>query len=269
MDLKEKIKTSIKLLQDLETNKEFSLGFSGGKDSIVILDLTKKSGVKFKPMHSNTTVDPPGTLRFIRKKYPEVEIIHPNLSFYQLIINKGLPTIKGRFCCEYLKERYGIGKRNIDGTRWYEGNKRRHYTAEDCDTRKWMKGGVHIRPILNWTEKEVWFYIKENKLPYLKYYDPPYNFKRHGCVGCPLTNQKVRMGEYRLFPRYAYAVINAIRKHIINKPENTIAQLFCDEYEAFYWWLSHKSIKNYISDRNLSLFPIYNYKELVINSLKK
>ncbi len=90
--MNEKISKSIKFLQDLETEKECSLGFSGGKDSILILDLAKKSGIKFKPIHSNTTIDPPGTLKFIREKYPEVEIIHPDLSFYQLIIKKGLPN---------------------------------------------------------------------------------------------------------------------------------------------------------------------------------
>lgn len=264
----EKVNKSIKIIQDLETEKEYNIGFSGGKDSVVILDLTKKSGVKYKAVHSNTTIDPPGTLKFIREEYTEVEIVHPDLSFYQLIIKKGLPTRRRRFCCEYLKERYGIGKRNITGIRWDEGNKRKYYKPEDCDTRKWMKGAIHIRPILNWTEKEIWKYIRKNKLPYLKYYDPPYNFKRHGCIGCPMINPKKRMYEYRLFPRYAYAVLNAIKKHMINKPDNMIAQSFCDEYEAFYWWLSYKSIRNYISLKNSSLFPIINYKKLVINFLK-
>ena len=264
----EKVNKSIKLLQNLE-KEQYNLGFSGGKDSIVILDLAKKSGVKFEAVHSNTTIDPPGTLNFIREMYPEVKIVNPDLSFYQLIIKKGLPTKRMRFCCEHLKERYGIGKRTIDGTRWDEGNKRKHYTPEDCDTRKWMKGAVHIRPILNWTNYEIWKYIKENKLPYLKYYDPPYKFKRHGCVGCPLTNAKVRMSEYRLFPKYFYAVLKAIKKHMINKPDNMIAQSFCDEYEAFYWWLSYKSIRNYVALRESSIFPICDYKELVLNSVKK
>jgi len=263
------INNSIKLLQELETERKFNLGFSGGRDSVVILDLAKKSGVDFKATHSNTTIDPPGTLKFIREKYPEVEIINPDLSFYQLIIKKGLPTRRMRFCCEHLKERYGIGKRTIDGTRWDEGNRRKYYTPEDCDTRKWMKGAVHIRPILNWTENEAWEYIRKNKLPYIKYYDSPYNFKRHGCIGCPLTNQKTRMYEYRLFPKYAYATINAIKKHMINKPENMIARTFCDEYEAFYWWLGYNSIRNYIEKKNSSLFPICDFKKLVIDSLNK
>jgi len=267
-DLNDKVKSSIDLLIKLEKKGDtYNLGFSGGKDSIVILELAKRSGVKFNPTYSNTTIDP--HIGFIRKYYPEVTIIQPEKTFYQLIAEKGLPTRVGRFCCEYLKERYGIGKRNVDGTRWQESSKRSKYSPEDCDTRKWMKGATHIRPILNWTEKEVWQFIKENNLPYPKFYDPPYNFKRLGCIGCPMAGVKHQMYEFRLFPQVALAIIKAIRKNIDNKPNNTFARNFINEYEVFHWWLSGLSIDNYIAFRSVSLFPINNHKELIISALYK
>lgn len=58
------IKRSIDLIQKLGKDSIYNLGFSGGKDSIVLLDLTKKSGVKFEAFYSNTTIDPPGTIPF-------------------------------------------------------------------------------------------------------------------------------------------------------------------------------------------------------------
>jgi len=260
-----KIKNSIELLKKLETNKIYNLAFSGGKDSVVILDLIKRSGCMFESTYSNTTIDPPGTIKFIKENYPEVKIIQPEKSFYQLVVEKGLPTRKGRFCCEYLKERYGIGRRNVDGTRWDESINRRKYTPEDCDTRKRMKGAIHIRPILNWTNNDVWRYIKSNNLSYIKYYDPPYNFKRHGCVGCPYGGAKQQIREYQFFPKYALAILKAIRKHMELKPNNKIAKNFDNEYEVFHWWLSKLSIDNYVALRNSSLFPISNYKNLILN----
>ena len=131
---------SIGLIKKLEKpDKVYCVAFSGGKDSVVVLDLVKKSGVPFIAQYSNTTIDPPGTISFIRKGYPEVQILQPKLSFYQLVELKGLPTRVGRFCCEHLKERAGIGMRTIDGTRREESNARKKYSPEDCDTRKWKK----------------------------------------------------------------------------------------------------------------------------------
>lgn len=108
------IKRSIDLIQKLEKDSIYNLGFSGGKDSIVLLDLTKKSGVKFEAVYSNTTIDPPGTIPFIRNNYPEVKIVNPKESFFQLVARKGLPSRRRRWCCETLKENYGIGKRNLE-----------------------------------------------------------------------------------------------------------------------------------------------------------
>ena len=261
-ELKTKIERSIKILKELDKG-DYNLAFSGGKDSIIILDLIRKSGCDYIATYSNTTIDPTGTIEFIKKNYPEVNIIQPEKSFYQLVIEKGLPTRKGRFCCEHLKERYGIGKRNVDGTRWDESIKRKKYSPEDCDSRKWMKGAVHIRPILDWTEKDVWDYIKYYKLPYIKYYDAPYNFKRHGCVGCPYGGSKQQIKEFKIFPRHYEALIKAIKKHMKNKPNNKIAKSFNNEYEVFHWWLSNLSINNYLHFKEQNLFPVIDYKEMI------
>lgn len=266
-DLKKKIKQSMWVIQFFyDLQKPYICAFSGGKDSIVIYDLCKKSGLPIEYVHSNTTIDPPGHLRFIRENYPDVKIVQPKRSFYQVIERYGLPTRHRRFCCQHLKEYVGKNSNVIEGLRIDEGIKRGKRLSElkepeQCDTR--IKNKKHIYPILKWTEKDIWYYIHANKLPYPDLYDQ--GFSRMGCVGCPLATQKVRLKEYRLFPRYAYAVIKAIDKNI--KAGRSLSKFFNDPYEAFYWWISELSIKNH---RRLRLFEmdyeeevkqiLYNYK---------
>ena len=76
----DKIQQSIDFLRKLETDEPYCLSFSGGKDSVVILDLAERAGVRFTATYANTTVDPPGTISFIKKNYPQVVIRHPEKS---------------------------------------------------------------------------------------------------------------------------------------------------------------------------------------------
>ena len=48
----DKIQQSIDFLRKLETDEPFYLGFSGGKDSVVILDLAERAGVRFTGGHA-------------------------------------------------------------------------------------------------------------------------------------------------------------------------------------------------------------------------
>lgn len=256
-----KIRQAIDFLRSIEQNKPLSLGFSGGKDSIVILSLAERSGIKFNAIYANTTLDPPGTISFIKKNYPRVKIMHPEKSFFQLVEKKGFPSRLRRFCCEVLKERYGIGKRSIEGMRAAESQNRKDYEPEQCDTRKWMKGAIHILPILGWTEYDVWNYILYYDLPYSKYYDAPYNLNRHGCVGCPLCNYKQMQLEFKMFPGYARRMIVAVERYMNSHPNGFLARNFADSYEAFYYYINEIPIAEF-HEQKKGLFG-FNAKETI------
>lgn len=105
----------------------YQLGYSGGKDSDVILHLAKKSGVKYIAVHNHTTVDAPETVYYVREKEKRGEVVieKPKETMWELIVrHKTPPTRKIRYCCEELKEYSGLGKKVVTGVRKFESIKR-------------------------------------------------------------------------------------------------------------------------------------------------
>ena len=71
MDLEHKAIERIKMASDMSLHHyglPLVCTYSGGKDSDVILELFKRSGVQFEVHNSHTTVDAPQTVYHIRKK---------------------------------------------------------------------------------------------------------------------------------------------------------------------------------------------------------
>ena len=65
--LQKKIDFAIKLMQSIPTDSgPIELCYSGGKDSDVILELAKMSGIEYRAIYKNSTIDPPGTIEHCR-----------------------------------------------------------------------------------------------------------------------------------------------------------------------------------------------------------
>jgi len=249
MNLKEKIKESLEFLKKLEYT-DIYLAFSGGKDSVVIYKLAELSGIDFKPFYNNTTIDPIGTVPFIKKNFPKVKINNPKESFYKLIERKGFPTRLNRYCCEYLKEYGSVGKVVIEGVRADESNKRAKRKRIHYDDRKSQKGSIHIYPILNWTEKDVWEFIAKNNLQVAPAYKN--GFKRLGCTGCPLISTEKRVKEFKLEPKKYYVIKKAIEKGMKANPQWKLSKLTNGNSQlAMDWWLSGKTMNEYNFNKKL------------------
>ncbi len=250
----EKIKKSINFLQTLK-GVDLHLAFSGGKDSVVIYDLAKRSGLDFKAFYCNTTMDPKGTIPFIRKNYKDVEILQPQKSFFKLVEQKGLPTRLNRYCCEKLKEFGSIGKNVIEGVRASESQNRKGRDYIQCDTRSWQKGAKHIYPIYDWTDADVWQYIKKNNLPVAPCYSK--GFQRLGCVGCPLASKGKRIKEFRKEPNKLIAIKKSIAKGMNNNPQWKITRLSNNNPDlAIEWWLFGKTMNEFNFNKRLFYEPI-------------
>jgi len=250
--IEDKIKYGIVLLKKyeplaLKMNPDgYSLQFSGGKDSQVIYELCKMAGVKFKAHFNCTTVDFKEVLWFIRKYYPDVIWHRPEKSMFKLIEEKGiLPQRNIRFCCRILKERSsGLGYVTIIGIRYSESKNRSKAKTIQHQCIK-GKDKITLCPILEWTTKDVWQFIKTQIGYYCSLYDMGFN--RIGCVLCPVIGSyKKKKRELELAPRFEYAYKKAIRKCM----ENGSYEQFQDENEVFDWWIRGTSMKKYFANKS-------------------
>ena len=269
MNLTEKIEYSINLLKksekmalEMDPENGFYLAFSGGKDSQVLW-----GGVKFKAHINLTSVDPPEVIRFVKQHYPEVELIKPKMSIYDMAKKKGgLPTQHVRWCCEEFKEISGAGKVTLIGVRREESSRRAKRNEIEMDKHKFSgsfdqwsehrekmvtcvggKDKILVSPILHWTSRDVWEFLNSNNIPHCSLYDKGY--KRIGCILCPMSGHKQKVREIRDFPHVKTNWIKAIEWLRENKWTDT--SLSKDSEMAFNWWISGKSFKQFYADEYL------------------
>ena len=236
--------------QALELNPAgYWLAYSGGKDSDVILDLAKRSGIKFTAHYNMTTVDPPELVHYIRRQHPEVKI-ERHKSMWQLIREHHCPPRRAaRFCCQELKECGGSGHIIITGIRNAESPrraKRRQFEACYRDGRKF-----YLNPIKAWPTSAVWAYIRGRKLPYCRLYDE--GFKRIGCVLCPMTrNVQEQIDRWpKLAAAWRRAIVSTFKPGYCGRT----GKAFKSEEDYWQWWLDRDaSIDDYSEPDDMVLF---------------
>lgn len=131
-NLQEKVNKSIERLKAFEPEEGYYLAFSGGKDSVVCKALLDMSNCKYDATYRVTSVDPPELVRFIKDQHPDVSREVPRyengkpITMWNLIPKKLTPPTRLiRYCCEFLKESGGDGRKTVTGVRWAESTNRR------------------------------------------------------------------------------------------------------------------------------------------------
>jgi len=233
-----KLEVSIERIKQIEPRGgSWYLAFSGGKDSCVVKALCDMAGVKYDAHYRITSVDPPELVRFIKEKHPDVSLDFPRykdgsvITMWNLIPKKKMPPTRiARYCCEYLKEDGGDGRDIITGVRWAESNRRRRTRSgleidegnkmrerldpdnmdEDMVRFCMSSKGFILNPIIDWTDDDVWEFIHRYNIPYCHLYDE--GFKRLGCIGCPMSSNRVQ--ELERYPKYKEMYIRAFDRMI-------------------------------------------------------
>lgn len=195
----------------------FYVAFSGGKDSVVTLDIVQRALPHncFEVIFCDTDMEFPTTKKLVEqiKNYCSDK----SISFYEAKSEMsaldswdlfGAPARKLRWCCTVHKTAPVINKLStvhfvkqihsmmITGVRGDESITRSNY--DELSLGKKLPGQHSFHPILEWSSAEVFLYIFLRNLPINKAYK--YGFNRVGCIMCPNSSEKHEFIKRACFP---------------------------------------------------------------------
>lgn len=256
----ERIKKFYKIAQVM--GFEVAVGMSGGKDSQVCYDLCKRSGIAFKA-YFNHCFESNVTIQFIKENYPDVifrRVVKEGFIRNIRVNHRGyLPTVQSAYCCvDYKHNPKSVDDCSIVGVRKAESTKRRSRTAFEAKNKTVMKrnkslfndyfeehcqstgtaGIIQLKPIIDWTDADVWDYIKKHKLPV----NPEYKTSnRVGCIVCPKANFTSNYASLMKYPKLIDAFILARDKGGLDIDWMVSSDLDCKDNKPYYIcrWLNH------------------------------
>lgn len=222
---------AIERIRQFEPPEGYWLAFSGGKDSVCLLDLVKRSGVKYDAHYNVTTCDPPEVIRFISRNFPEVIWEKPKESIFKAIVRNGFPTRTARWCCRVFKENQGRGRVILVGNRAEESvNRKRRGMVNRC----YKMNTTSIAPLIDWSSEDVWNYIREQNLNYCSLYDE--GWKRIGCTICPFNSKAETRRAMERWPRIFKCLKRAFERLYDNR--ESCQRRWPDAQAMYDWWLA-------------------------------
>lgn len=216
----------------------FHVAFSGGKDSIVLLELVKKALPRssYMVVFGDTKMEFPDTYELV--DIVEKQCKEEGINFYRAASHFepeeswrlfGPPSRVLRWCCtvhkaapQTLKIREVLGKNDyvgmdFVGVRAHESATRATYDEENFG--KKQKGQYSHNPILGWTSAEIWLYIFSHNLPINNTYKK--GNSRAGCLFCPMGGGKSDSFRYLCYKDEIDKYTGIIRDTIADKNIST------------------------------------------------
>ena len=203
MNLAEKTSELISYLKQIEsTQSPIAFACSFGAEDMVLLDAIARHARKIEVFTLDTGRLPEEThalFETVRDKYPiAIRTYFPDASTVQAWVEQNGPNAfyksvaQRQQCCHIRKveplQRALAGKKS-----WVTGLRRDQSTARQTLERvAWddANGLTKINPLLEWTNDDVWAYIKANNVPYNALHDHGYP-----SIGCAPCTRAIQPGE--------------------------------------------------------------------------
>lgn len=180
-----------------KTKLPLVVSYSGGKDSLAVLDVVLRAGLEPTMLFNDTGLELPETIENVENVAAtyglKLLIAKPERSFWEAVEVFGPPAKDYRWCCKVVKlapiakvfkSLYPQGVLSVVGQRAFESIDRSW--SGGVWRNKWLPEVLSISPIQDWDQLTLWAYIMDRKLPVNKlYYE---GFERLGCYLCPAAN---------------------------------------------------------------------------------
>ncbi len=190
-----KAKAEHELREVFSNNKlPITVSFSGGKDSLVVLDLVSSVTKDFTAIFIDTGLEHPETREYVKRTARDrgmrLLTAEAGDAFDDSFPVFGPPAKDFRWCCKVCKlapaskvieERFPEGTLTVEGNRRLESFTRSR--TELVEENPFVPGQTIVNPIRDWTGLDVWLYIMMRDLKYNPLYDE--DIERVGCWMCP------------------------------------------------------------------------------------
>lgn len=208
---------------------EVAVGFSGGKDSLVVYHLCKRADIDCK-FYFNHALEDTATIQYI-KSFGDVTRRRVEVGFFEHLqknINGLLPTPTTAWCCKTYKHNSKfIDDCVILGVRKVESAKRKERKVFEAKNKTFLKKNkalideyfsvgcqsstsnhkISLMPIVDWSDDDVWQYIKKYNLRVNPLYKQ--GFYRVGCMICPKANFTRNFEMLMKYPKLVNCAIGA------------------------------------------------------------